>query len=303
VRAKQNMNQASQWRLAFAQKVAPIIATNPKVQAVMLAGSTSNGCADSYSDIEIGVFWTSPPSDEERMAHIAPAGGVFWELDPYDPEDEIWMEEWGLGGVKMDVRNLTVERMEHLLRDVIDLFDASAFKQATISAVKYAIPLYNVPLLERWKSKLAHYPDELARAMVRENVQLNDWCWWVDQLISREDWPLVYQSLSDATFQVLSILMGLNRIYHPGFKWMNRWIGEMQITPPDLAVRIKEIFRIEPLTAMQEAQKLMLEVYELVSKHMPEVDIHQSKTMFLHWREQFESAPAGVLIDQGPFIV
>lgn len=56
---EQNMNQASQWRLVMARKVAPIIATNPKVQAVMVAGSTSRGWADSYFDIEIGVFWTA----------------------------------------------------------------------------------------------------------------------------------------------------------------------------------------------------------------------------------------------------
>ena len=71
---EQNMNQASQWRLAMARKVAPVISTNPKVQAVILAGSTSRGWADSYSDIEIGVFWTTPPSDEERMDPIAVAG-------------------------------------------------------------------------------------------------------------------------------------------------------------------------------------------------------------------------------------
>lgn len=77
-----DLNEASRWRLAIARKVAPLIAANPRVRAVMLAGSTSRGCADSYSDIEIGVFW---------------------ELDPYDEEKQIWMEEWGLHGLKMDV--------------------------------------------------------------------------------------------------------------------------------------------------------------------------------------------------------
>lgn len=57
----------------------------------MLAGSASRGCADRYSDIEMGVFWDGPPSDEERMAHIEPAGGMFWELDPYDEVEKIWL--------------------------------------------------------------------------------------------------------------------------------------------------------------------------------------------------------------------
>ena len=50
-------NQASQWRAALARQVAPFIAANPDVQAIMLAGSTSRGNADRYSDVEIGVFW------------------------------------------------------------------------------------------------------------------------------------------------------------------------------------------------------------------------------------------------------
>ncbi len=285
------MNEASQWRLKIARQVAPIIATNPRVQAIMLAGSTSRGRADRYSDIEIGVFWSGPPSDQERMAHIEPAGGVFWELDPYNPEDKIWMEEWGLGGLKMDVRNLTVEDMEGILTDVVDHYDTSEFKQATISAVQYAIPLYNAPLLERWKTKLASYPEELGRAMVSEHLLLYEWCWQVEQLSWREDWPLVYSSLSEASRQMLAILMGLNHIYHPGLKWLNHLIGEMQIAPPDLATRLKGIFFVEPLTAIQETRKLVLDVYDLVDKHMPTVDTQEARKLFLRQRRLFEQPP------------
>src|SRR5713101_2045896 len=70
--------------------------------------------------------------------------------------------------------------------------------------------------------------------------------------------PLVYSSLSEASRQMLAILMGLNHIYHPGLKWLNHLIGEMQIAPPDLATRLKGIFFVEPLTAIQEARKLFL---------------------------------------------
>ena len=90
---KRMMNEASQWRLEVARFVAPIIARNPHVTAVMLGGSASRGHADSYSDIEIGVFWSQPPTEEDRMSPIEPAGGVFWELDPYDPVEGHWMEE------------------------------------------------------------------------------------------------------------------------------------------------------------------------------------------------------------------
>jgi hypothetical protein len=285
------MNEASQWRLAIAQKVAPVIAANPKVQAIMVAGSTSRDCADRYSDIEIAVFWASPPSDEERMAPIVPAGGVFWELDPYDEEHATWMEEWGIGGLKIDMRNRTVEGIECILSDVIDHYDTSSFKQEAISAIQFAIPLYNAPLSEQWKEKLAHYPGELRRAMVQENLLFYEWCWWMETLIFRSDVPLFYNELSEAVFQALRMLIGLNSIYYPGKKWTDRLIDEMRIVPANLADRIKAVFHMEPRLAVEEMNNLILEVYGLVDSHMPGVSTAEARRLFARWRAQFEQPP------------
>jgi len=289
------MNDASRWRLALAQKVAPIIATNPNVQAIMLAGSTSRGCADRYSDIEIAVFWSSPPSDEDRMAPIEPAGGVFWELDPYDEEHATWMEEWGIGGLKIDMRNRTIEGMERILSDVIDQYDTSSFKQEAISAVQYAVPLYKAPLIERWKEKLAHYPIELGRAMVRKNLLFYEWCWWMETLLFRGDVPLFYNELSEATFQALRMLIGLNGIYHPGNKWMDRLIDEMRIVPANLAARIKAVFHMETRLAVEEIKNLILEVYNLVDTHMAEVSTTEARRLLVRQRAQFEQPPEGIV--------
>jgi len=86
-------------------------------------------------------------------------------------------------------------------------------------------------------------------------------------------------------------LMGLNHIYHPGFKWMDHLIGEMQIAPPDLATRMKGMFFVEPPTAIQEIRKLVLEVYDLIDKHMPTVDTQEARKLFLRQRQLFEQPP------------
>ena len=137
------MNAAGRWRLELARYVAPIIAHNLKVEAVFLGGSVSRGNADSYSDIEINVIWAESPTEADRLAPIEPAGGVFWELDPYDPVELIWMDEWGQGKVKMDVRNRTVEGLKRILSVVSEHADTAEFKQMTASAVQYAIALHN----------------------------------------------------------------------------------------------------------------------------------------------------------------
>jgi len=288
------MNEASKWRLAVAQKVAPIIARNPHVQAIMLGGSSSRGWADSYSDIEIGAFWAKPPTDEERMAPIVPAGGIFWELDDYDEEDDIWMEEWGLGGVKMDMRNLTVDRVERIITDVVEQYDTSAFKQATANAVFYGIPLYNALLLERWKAKLADYPEGLRVAMVQANLLYHDWD-WVEMLVQREDMVHSYSDFIEAIECMVGMLMGLNRIYHSGTKWLDKLAKGMLIVPHNFASRVNAIFHAQPHEAARMVRTLVLEVYDLVEKHLPGTDVQQVRTSFLRKREKFENAPEGVI--------
>jgi hypothetical protein len=293
-----NLNDASRWRLAIARKVAPIFAANPRVRAVMCAGSTSRGCADAYSDIEINVVWESPPTDDERMAPIALAEGVFWELDPYDEERDTWMEEWGFGNLKMDMRNRTVAGMERILADVLDRSDSSLFKQEALSAVQHAIPLSNAPLIEGWQARLDPYPEQLGHAMVRAHLYLYEWGWWLEQVVSRGDWPLVYNALSEATLESLAMLVGLNGIYHPGNKWMRRLIGELRIAPPELAKRIDHIFRIgatEPLEAGHELCALVLEVYDLIDAHMSIVDTGDARERFLRDRGRFDAPPSGNL--------
>ena len=89
------MTPASAARRAAAERIAPVYAANPKVAAVILAGSTARGHADRFSDIELGVFWHEPPTDDERLAAIEQAGG---ELETVYPlEDDAWYDDWKLG--------------------------------------------------------------------------------------------------------------------------------------------------------------------------------------------------------------
>jgi hypothetical protein len=60
------------------------------------------GHADRYSDIEIGVFWHQPPSDEARAAVIAPAGVDLIRLDPDDAQEEVGSDDVTFGRAVAD---------------------------------------------------------------------------------------------------------------------------------------------------------------------------------------------------------
>jgi hypothetical protein len=65
----------------------------------------------------------------------------------------------------------------------------------------------------------------------------------------------------------------------------------MQIAPPDLSTRIKAIYYMKVLAAIQEIRKLVLEVYSLVDTHMPTVDTQEVRKLFLRQRQLFEQPP------------
>jgi predicted nucleotidyltransferase len=75
--------EASHWRLALAHLVAQQDALIPVVDAIFLGGSTARGQADRYSDIELSVLWTTPPTEQERVRAITQLGGDLHLLSPW----------------------------------------------------------------------------------------------------------------------------------------------------------------------------------------------------------------------------
>ena len=60
------MTPASQVRLAVARELAQKFASYETVEVACVGGSVGRGVADGHSDIDFGVFWSAPPTDDER---------------------------------------------------------------------------------------------------------------------------------------------------------------------------------------------------------------------------------------------
>jgi hypothetical protein len=43
---------------------------------------------------------------------------------------------------------------------------------------------------------------------------------------------VLYDSFCSAQKQLLLVLLGLGRLYYPGWRWLDRLMDEMQVTPP-----------------------------------------------------------------------
>src|SRR5438132_452992 len=119
------MNEASRWRLAVAEMIAPVYTTEAQVCAVFVGGSVARGCADRYSDVEIGILWETFPTHDEFRAAMERAHGADWELDPYAPDEDVWYEEYAVEGLKIDLRHMTAARMGEVLAAVVEGSDRS----------------------------------------------------------------------------------------------------------------------------------------------------------------------------------
>lgn len=293
---KRSMNEASRWRLAMAHAIAPVYAPDPRVRAMIVAGSVGRGCADQYSDVETGVFWERLPEPGELQAAMERARGTDWELDPYDPDkDDVWYEEYVAGGLKIDLRHMAVTRMEAVLAAVVDEGDISkSDRQEIIFAVQHSVPLHGAPQIEEWRVRAARYPDRLARAMVLKHVAFPPW-WSVLMYAERGDLPMLYGAFHQATRRILGVLLGLNRIYDPGMKWIDQTIAMLAVAPPELAARLAEAFRAEPRAGARQMQQLIEETFDRVEQEMPGLDIAGIRRDFRFCRPIMHAAPPGWL--------
>lgn len=245
----------------------------------------SHGYADTYSDLELGIFWADAPSDDDRKQVIEQLGGDLWMFNAYQTEPE-WLagEHYGLaeisingelytGTVMIDAKHFTVAGMERLLHEVIDKIDTSAEKQVVIAAIQYGTPLYGYDIVERWQSKAATFPDALAIKIIQKNLWFGPW-FPTEGYSARDDILVLYQHFIWVQQSILKVLSALNRIYYHSreHKWMDHLINRFEISPADLSNRMKQVYKLPPVEGWHELRRIIDETITLVEMNLPEVN-------------------------------
>jgi len=276
------MQEASRWRDALAQQIASHVHANPKVAAMLVEGSVARDCADHSSDLDLAVFWTDPPTARERRDIVTHAGGSERHAWPAHGEATGWKTRFELEGVPIDVRHTTVAATEGLLSAVLERADPRLSKQECLAALCSALPLVNPALISRWQQQAAAYPHALAVVMVRAHLRFRP-AWEQELLAERKDVLVLYDSLCTAHKQLLLVLLGLNRLYFPGWRSLDRLIDKLQVTPPNLSPRLKQLFAvvsIDPRASVYQLHDPIEETFRLVETHLGEVDTRAARERF-----------------------
>lgn len=265
-------------RARLAELIAPAYAANPNVAGVLLAGSVARGTADQYSDIEIDIFWHAPPSEADRMAPIERAG---WQLLYTHVDEYEWADGFYIEGIKVDTSQFLIATLDRWLDDVVERADLEVEKQIRITAIQHGRPLYGAELIDRWRARVASYPDALARAMLAEHLAFRP-RELLEMLAARDNTLLLHRDLVDAAQRIMDVLTALNRLYlpHPYHKWLDWEVEQMRIAPPDLAARLRRLLRAEPRAAVDQLHQLIEEIFALVEQHVLDFDTGPARAEF-----------------------
>jgi hypothetical protein len=136
--------------------------------------------------------------------------------------------------------------------------------------------------------------------MVREHLRFRP-AWELEMLAERNDLLLLYDSLCNAQKYLLLVLLGLNHLYYPGWRWVDRLMAQLHLAPHHLAARFKElvgIVGIDPLASVYQLHDLVEEAFRLVETHLGEVDTMPARARFRAHRQTWgEHAPDGLLLE------
>ncbi|MBA4493371.1 DUF4037 domain-containing protein [Paenactinomyces guangxiensis] len=260
-------------RKALAIKAAQVYERNPKVEAVMLAGSVSRNWNDAFSDIELFVLWREEPADRDRKSPIDELNGHIIDYHPY--EDEEWSETYLAEGVKLEISNFLTQTIANIIHDVTRHYDTNPDKQCIAAAVHHGIPLVGTRIIDRLKEKVSEYPEGLSEAMVLENLDLGNRWNNREALLHRKDWLMLYDTMISVQRKLMGVLFGLNRLYvhHPAFKWQKLSLQAMTITPPNITERFESVLLGPPGEGLRELEAMIQDIFVLSQQKFPHLDL------------------------------
>jgi len=265
-------------RVAIAERAAVAYRANPHVAGVLLAGSVPRGLADDLSDIEIDVYWTQPPTDDERRAAVEGAGWsrVYDEVDEHE-----WADGYLIDGIKVDTGGFLTSTIDEYLDAALHRADTEPELQVRITALRDGRTLHGDDLVNGWRDRCATYPEALALAMVQQGLDLRT-RERLEMLVARDDPFLLHRDLVDDVQGVLDALFGINRVYapHPFHKWLEWEATLLPVKPDDLVGRIRRLLVAPAAEAIDLVSALVDDTFDLAEQHVPAYDVDTARAEF-----------------------
>ncbi len=267
--------------LSIARERAAVYAADPRVKVILLSGSASVGQTDAASDVDLLVYYDGPPGDQllqaEKEAAVASGGGFFWGTG----EGFAVYHFQQPSGIRVDVAHAQVSQLEDRMAQLLEKHSLDLDLHLVATGILQAVPLYGAEVAEAWKRRLSAFPEELATALVREHLRFSPRAVFMEMGADRGDLPFLAELFLTTQKNLLGVMCGLNRMYHPG-KVKRMWlpIEQMQIKPERFLERMLGLWRAPAHEAAREVCQLIAETFDLVDQHMPSVPTAEKRQRF-----------------------
>ena len=272
------MNEISKQRIELAKRNLDFF-KNEHLIASMVSGSVAKGIADDYSDIDMMILYDKPVTQAEYEMIIDEAKSTGGDLY-HGTAEEGFACYYFIDGIKCDFGIGLYTGYEMIISEMLEKPEIELTKHLMISGFIDGYALYGDKWINIWKTKALEYPKELQVLMVKHFLKFHPE-WVIEKMaVERDDTLFFYESLTEITGNIIGILCGLNKMYHPGkLKGADWTIEQMNIKPENFIQRYKKVFETEKSVAITQLYILIREVLTLIETILPEVSTERTREL------------------------
>lgn len=264
------MNQAITLRVEFARKLLSRLCVMD-YHTALIGGSVAKGWADDYSDIEIGLFYTSLPSLSDRQEMVKRTAGTDATFSKPDGNGLI-TDYFYVDGLQVDLWHCSEEVIDGFIR-CIDTAPLTNAIQETLWVIQNGMVLKTSSQLIQWRNDL-HFPLKKRQEVVALHlaaITSPD----LKLYAHRQDLPIYYGLISGIQKRMGLLLFALNGMFSVDYKSLEQSLKGLPIQPENCWQRFEAIYKAPFLEGAEMMESLIADTVTLVKHHMPEVSIEK----------------------------
>ena len=270
----EGMTDESSTLLDLGRSILAPYAALPGAACAAITGSSAEGHADRFSDLDMTVYYDVLPSeaDLQRARGQVSDGTLIWSMGSYDEGE--FAEAFRVGGVEVQIGHTTVARWEETITAVLAGREPGSPLHKAMSGTLVSVPAFGAERLAVWQTRIRDYPDVLRVAMVKHHLKFFRLWALVGRLETRDARLWFRQMLVESSFNLLGVAAGLSRRYFTSFQFKRArsFIATLDRAPDNLADRLDALWASSPAEAARSLHSLVSETVALVEGDLPEVD-------------------------------
>jgi len=267
------MTSPTEHLRTLARTAVDTYAARCRPRAALVVGSAATGDADRYSDVDLLLYYDAVP-EESVLAQVREDLGAERFHGRRSPDDGSYGERYYVHGVQHQVAHVAVRVAESEIAKLVGAVEVGEELAKIVMGLFEGLPLRGAELIEAWRRDAA-YTEVLQRAMIERHWRFFPWWYFQEKLRARDATVWRHDVLVQSAYSIVGVLAALNRVYFSTveFKRARKFLGLLDVSPPDLADRLELLFAGDERASTDELERLVAETQALVAERFPDLDL------------------------------